>query len=120
MGYYSTLTECSGFKVTGMTWDEFQEKWKKIADGDCYLSNYHWGKLNEQDPDSMHVYLECDECYSKHYSDEKLAQFISEVIAESDHCILEFLGEDGPWGFYITKGSVKDIEYAKMVDGERI
>jgi hypothetical protein len=127
MGHYTTLTEEPAFKVTGMTWEEFQQKWKKFVeeDGECsYLDLYHWKReTSEQDPDALYVYMECDEHYAKHYSDAKLAEFISTVIAEGDHTILEYAdtdGDGGHWGHYITRGSVKPLEYVRMVDGKPI
>jgi hypothetical protein len=126
MGHYTTLTEEPAFKVTGMTWEEFQEKWDRLVkeDGELtYLDIYHWERgPNEQDPDSFHVCLTCDEYYAKYYSDAKLAEFISTVIAEGEYSILEYAdtdGDGGHWGYYITRGSVKDIEYVRkrMVHG---
>jgi hypothetical protein len=127
MGHYTTLTEEPAFKVTGMTWKEFQEKWDALVeeDGECsYLSLYHWrGEKSEQDPDALYVNMECDEYYAKHYSDAKLAEFISTVIAEGDYAILEYAdtdGDGGHFGYYITRGSVKPLEYVRMVDGKPI
>jgi len=123
MGDYSELTGCSEITVKGMTWDEFQERWRKTVEDDggdeSYLILYEW-ELNEKDPDALHIDLKCDVCFAKHYSTDKLAKFISEVIAEGSDCVLEFLGGEGPWGFYVTKGSVKDIKYVRMVDGKQI
>lgn len=51
MGHYTTLTEEPAFKVTGMTWEEFQEKWGKWVkeDGELtYLDIYHWERGAER------------------------------------------------------------------------
>jgi hypothetical protein len=44
------------------------------------------------------------------------------VIAEGEYSILKYAdtdGDGGHWGYYITRGSVKDIEYVRrrLVDG---
>jgi hypothetical protein len=124
MGYYSTPTRHDEVKTLRMTQEEFDKKWQEFCnskggDDKFYLEQYRWC-LNEKDPDASFFYIDMDEWYSKHYADEALAEFISQVIVDGAHCILEFLGDDGPWGYYITKGIVKNIEYVKMVDGERI
>jgi len=124
MGYYSTLTQHDEVKTLPMTQEEFDKKWQEFCNSKdentkFYLEQYRWSR-NEKDPDAAWFDIEMDDWYSKHYADDELAEFISQVIAEDAHCIIEFLGDDGPWGYYITKGCVKNIEYARMVDGERI
>ena len=75
----------------------------------------------KKEPDCLWFELDCEEWYAKHYADESLAEFISQVIAEGTYCVLEFQGEDGAWwGYYITKDSVKEIKYVRMVDGKLI
>jgi len=129
MAHYMTLMKEPAFKVTGMTWEEFQEKWDRLVKGDgrlTYLDIYHWErKPDKQDPDSFRVRLTCEIYYAKHYGDAKLAKFISTVIAEGESSILEFAdteGDGGYLGYYITRGSAKEIEYVtkRMVDGKRI
>jgi hypothetical protein len=125
MGHYTTLIEEPAFKVTGMTWEEFEEKWKKFVDEDgklTYLDLYGW-ELSKQDPDALQVCLTCEERYAKHYDDEKLAEFISTVIAEGENCILEFAdsdGDGGHWGYYIMRGEIKPLQYVRMVDGKPV
>jgi hypothetical protein len=125
MGYYSTLTRCDPVKVVGMTEEQFRKKWKeKIEllddDHEGYLDFYNW-LSGKKEPDCLWFELNCEEWYAKHYADRKLAEFISQVIAEGTYCVLEFQGEDGAWwGYYITNGSVKEIKYVRMVDGKLI
>ena len=126
MGYYSTLIAQKPVK-TSLTEKEFFEKWEKAKESlagdkesEGYLDMYNW-EVWKRDGEFTWYYLEMEEFYAKHYADEALAVFISEVIADGEKCLLEFCGEDGfNWGYYITKGSVKDIEYVKMVDGKPI
>lgn len=126
MGYYSTLTRCDAVKVVGMTEEQFRKKWKEKVESldanEGHLDFYDW-LPGKKDPGCLWFNLECqdDEWYAKHYADEELAEFISEVIAEGTYCVLEFQGEDGAWwGYYITKDSVEEIEYVRMVDGKLI
>ena len=125
MGYYSTLTRCDPVKVVGMTEEQFRKKWKEKIES---LDDDHKGDLDfynwlpgKKEPDCLWFELDCEEWYAKHYADESLAEFISQVIAEGTYCVLEFQGEDGAWwGYYITKDSVKEIKYVRMVDGKLI
>ena len=38
MGHYTTLTREPAFKVTRMTWEEFQEKWGRLVKEDGKLA----------------------------------------------------------------------------------
>ena len=124
MGHYTTLTEGPSFRFAG-TWEEFMEKWRqRVKDDGEYscLDLYDW-ELEKQDPDSIVVGLKCESYYAKHYSDRELAQFISTVIAEDDHTILEYAdsdGDGGHWGYYITRGNIKPLEYVRMLDGKLV
>jgi hypothetical protein len=124
MGYYSTMVRHDEVKTLPMTEEEFKKKWEafcasKNEDARLYLEQYKW-VLNKRDPDAAWFDIEMDDWYSKHYADEDLAEFVSQMITDDAHCLIEFLGDDGPWGYYVTKGSVKDVEYSRMVDGKRI
>jgi hypothetical protein len=125
MGYYSTLVSQPRIK-THLTEEQFFKKWDELKASligtvdEGFLDQYDW-KTDKKEGSFTWYYLELEDWHSKHYADEALAEFISEVIAEGERCLLEFNGEDGcNWGYYITKGSVKEIEYVKMVDGKRI
>jgi len=127
MGIYSTLERCDDIKVVGMTEENFRNKWKKKIesldeDRKGYLDFYEWS-ITQKEPDCLWFSLGCedDDYYAKHYADRDLADFISTVIAEDSVCLLEFSGDDNSlWGYYITHGSVKEIEYVRMVDGKLI
>jgi hypothetical protein len=127
MGYYSTLTHWEEVKVDAreFTGVQFMEQWEKAvkeSKDPGYLDFYKWS-LNEGDPDYLWFDLEVedDEWYAKHYADRELAEFISRVIAKGASSVLEFVGEDNcQWGYYISRDSVKNIEYVKMVDGKPI
>ena len=125
MGYYSTLIAQEPVK-TALTKEEFFERWEKAKESlvgtedEGYLDEYKWEVWKEEGGFTWY-WLDMEEWYAKHYADEHLAKFISEVIVDGEKSLLEFNGEDGiNWGYYITKGSVKEIEYVKMVDGKRI
>lgn len=66
--------------------------------------------------------------YGKHYNDQELSEFISEVISLDDWAKLIFTGEDGEkWGYAIfhtnpfdigiNHWNISMIEYVAMVDG---
>jgi len=120
MGYYSELIRYDNVK-TNLPVEEFYDRWEKAkqsligTDYEGDLDIYEWEK------NSNGFSLKLEEWYAKHYGDWKLAEFISEVIAPSTSCILEFVGEDGFfWGYYITSGKVDEIQYVKMVNGQII
>lgn len=122
MGYYSTLIRCDDIKTT-LSKEEFMRKWIETVretegtDKEGYLF-YNW-ELSKEENGFRWFSIEMDEWFAKHYADRELAEFISEVISDDAKCILEFNGEDGvSWGYYITKNSVKEIEYVKLVDGK--
>ena len=124
MGYYSTMIRHDDVKTLPMTEEGFKKKWEEFCaskdeDSRSYLEQYKW-VLNKRDPDASRFDIEMGDWYSKHYADEDLAGFVSQVIADDARCLIEFLGDDGPWGYFITKGSVKEIEYVRMVDDKRI
>jgi hypothetical protein len=125
MGYYSTMSRCDVVK-TEMAKEEFMAKWNqaveatKGTDDEGYLDFYQWDVSDEKDGFRW-MEISMEEWYAKHYADDALAEFISSVIADGGFCLLEFQGEDGAWwGYYITKQSVKEIEYVRMVDGKLV
>ena len=116
------MSRCDVVK-TPLTKDEFMEKWNQAVeatvgtDDEGYLDFYQW-IVSDENNRFRWMEIDTDDRYAKHYADRKLAEFISQVIAEGTYCVLEFQGEDGDWwGYYITNGSVKEIEYVRRVDG---
>lgn len=111
---------------TALGEEEFRKRWEEARrvrekeEDDDWLDIYEW-VLDRIEGNKMRATIKMDDWYAKHYADESLADFISQVIEEGDHSILEFCGEDGgTWGYYITRETVKEIEYVKMVDGQPI
>jgi len=129
MGYYSTITRIDSV-WSKLPPDDFRKAWEKAiektqeTDLEGYLNFYNFDISIPMEKDGNLYYqydLHMDDLTAKHYADRLLAEFIAGVIAQGEHCIIEFAGEDGThWGYYITIGSVREIEYKKMVDGKPI
>jgi|GEM_PF-2274204 len=125
MGYYSRIIGLD-LVETDLSKEEFFAKWRKAIKAtegtskEGYLDIYNWDIEHKENGKLWFTLGTTDgSLEAKHYADKALAQFISSVIAGDAECMLEFDGENGErWGYYITAGMVKDIEYVRMVDGK--
>lgn len=120
MGYYSTLLNQPMIK-SSLTEKEFMEEWEKAKQEligsylEGFLDFYRWEHIGKN---VFYLELEDGDTWAKHYADSQLVKFIASVIADDEQCLLEFYGEDGnQWGYLISKDSVRDVDYVKMVDG---
>ena len=127
MSYYSFLST-SGHFLSALNEKELAEafenyKKKLLEDDDLWkgLEAAHlvkYGFRLEGTEDNLYRYeltCECDEFFNTHYADERLAEFISKVIAKGYFCLYFDGQDDTDWGWFITPGSVRSIKYFPKV-----
>lgn len=123
MGYYSHMSASTFF--SSLPPEKMKEAWEDFKaclknDNVFYLGIYGLATLTSDGGNAGEWEYEIimEDTYAKHYEDELLAKFISSVIANGKHMIIEFEGEDASkWGWLILSEELHEIEYIRYVGG---